>query len=473
MPDDPLISASARELRRLIDDGEILCSEVAEAAIAHIEATNPALNAMVHFDANFVREQAQVADRRFTAGERGSWLGLPFTVKDNLWIAGQPASNGSALFRDFVAPTDALAVRRLRDAGAVVLGSTNCSEFACKGVTHNPLHGTTRNPWDLARTPGGSSGGAVAALAAGIGCIALATDAGGSTRRPASHTGLVGLKPSAGAIPHAAGFAEPVYGNSVVGLLARTVEDVRDTLALLAQPDPADPQCAALPFFDAAAAQPMAWPLARIAYSPRLGLGFPVDTSIAAAVREMAQALSAAGHHVEEVDPPWPTGTSEEALMPLQHAGLAALYGARWRNAPWDADPDIANQIEVGLALRGSSVAAALELRKQLYASLQRLFTDFDVLLTPTTPVTAWPLDQAGPTHIEGRAVSPRGHAVFTPIFNHCFVPACSVPCGMDAQGLPIGVQIVGALHADARVLAIASWVESLTPQDFSRIRRP
>ncbi len=469
---DSIISSSASELRRMIDAGEILCSEVAEVAINHIEAVNPALNAVVHFDADFVRAQAQVADRRFAAGERGPWLGLPFTVKDNLWIAGQPASNGSTLFHDFVAPTDAFAVARLRNAGAVALGSTNCSEFACKGVTFNPLHGTTCNPWDLARTPGGSSGGAAAALAAGIGCIALATDAGGSTRRPASHTGLVGMKPSAGAIPHAAGFAEPVYGNSVVGLLARTVGDVRDTLALLAQPDSSDSQCAALPFFNAALAQPRAWPRARIAYSPRLGLGFPVDTSVASAVRAIAQALAAAGHHVEEVDPAWPTGVCEEALMPLQHAGLAALYGERWRNAPWDADPDIAGQIETGLALRGCTVAAALELRKHLYLSLQRLFTDFDVLLTPTTPATAWPLHQAGPTHIEGVAVSSRGHAVFTPIFNHCFVPACSVPCGVDAQGLPIGVQIVGPLHADARVLAISSWVESLVPQDFSRIRR-
>ena len=468
-----VITHTARGLRTLIAHGDISCAEVAETFIAHTEAVNPKLNAVLRFDPAFVRAQAQEADRRRAAGERGPWLGIPFTVKDNLWVAGRPASTGSVLFRDFVAPTNAIAVARLRAAGAVVLGATNCSEFACRGVTTNPLHGATRNPWDVSRTPGGSSGGAVAATAAGIGCIALGTDAGGSTRRPAAHTGLVGMKPSAGLVPHAGGFDEPVYGHSVVGQIARCVDDVVDTLGLIGRPGAADPQSLPTPGFDVAQATRAALPRARIAYSPRLGLGFPVEPDVAASVRAMAQALERTGHVVEEVDPPWPQGTSEEALLPLQFAGLAAIYGERWQKAPWDADPDIARQIEAGLALDGRSVAAALELRKHLFASLHRLFQRHDLLLTPTTPITAWPIDLPAPARIEGREVAARGHAVFTPIFNHCFVPACSVPCGLDAQGLPIGVQIVGPLHADARVLALASWVELLCERDFSQIRTP
>jgi aspartyl-tRNA(Asn)/glutamyl-tRNA(Gln) amidotransferase subunit A len=187
----------------------------------------------------------------------------------------------------------------------------------------------------------------------------------------------------------------------------------------------------------------------------------------------MAERLDAAGHLVEEVDPSWPSDTSEEALMPLQLAGLAAIYGARWQRQPWDADPEIARQIEMGLAMDARRVTSALEFRKQLYSVLDRFFRDHDLLLTPTTPVTAWPHGQSGPSHIEGRPVSARGHAVFTPLFNHCYMPACSVPCGLDAQGLPIGIQIIGPMYSDARVLALASWVERLCEHDFSQIQTP
>ena len=468
-----IVGRTAQALRRDLDTGEISCSEVAEAAIAHVETINPVLNAIVRFDPTFVRAQAREADRRRARGERGGWLGIPVTVKDNLWIAGRPVSTGSTLFRDFVAPSDAIAVGRLRSAGAIVLGSTNCSEFACKGITANPLHGATRNPWDLARTPGGSSGGAAAATAAGMGCVALGTDAGGSVRRPAAHTGLVGMKPSAGLVPHAGGFDEPIYGHSVVGPMGRCVADVADALEAIGGPHAADPQCPPRAFFDRAAAHRTRLLRARIAYSPRLGLGFAVDPDIAQSVQRMVEKLADAGHIVDESDPPWPQGTAEDALMPLQHAGLAAIYGERWRCEPWDADPDIARQIEGGLALDARTVASALELRKRLFECLHRLFQRCDFLLTPTTAATAWPLDLVGPSRIEGRPASPRGHAVFTPLFNHTFVPACSVPCGLDSRGLPIGVQIVGPLHSDSRVMALASWIEALSETDFTQIRVP
>lgn len=473
MTNRSLVELTAQRLRPLIAAREVSCVALAQQLIEHVARVNPRLNALVRFDPEVVMAQARAADQRLAAGDRSPWLGIPVSVKDNLWIGGRPVASGSTLYRDFVAPTDAIAVARLRAAGALVIGSTNCSEFACRGVTTNPIHGTTRNPWSLDHTPGGSSGGAAAATAAGLGCLGLGTDAGGSVRRPAAHTGLVGMKPTAGRVPHAGGFDEPVYGNSVIGLLGRCVADVVDALALLGQPDAADPQCPSQGGFDAAGAQPDGLARLRIAYSPRLGLGFPVDAEVAASVRAVAQALEHAGHRVDEVDPPWPAGSNEEALMPLQLAGLAAIHGERWRRAPWDADPDIARQIEAGLALDGRSVAAALELRKQLYPALHRLFQDHDMLLTPTTPVTAWPIGQPGPAQIEGRPVSPRGHAVFTPIFNHCGVPACSVPCGLDTAGLPIGVQLVGPLHADARVLALAGQVERLVERDFSRIQCP
>ena len=456
-------------LRDLLWRRQISCAELAESAIAAVERANPRLNAIIRFDPDFIRHQARAADARLMAGERGPWLGIPVTVKDNLWIKDRPVSNGSMLYRDFTAPEDALAVGRMRAAGAVLLGSTNCSEFACKGVTTNPLHGPTRNPWRTDLTPGGSSGGAAAATAAGLGHLALATDAGGSVRRPAAHCGVVGMKPTAGMIPHPVGFAEPVYGNSVVGLMARRVADIGDALAALAGPDAADPQSP--PPWATPDLVAIKTPL-RVAVSPRLGLGFAVDPDISAAVQRSAQALADAGHSVDHADPDWPEGTSEEALMPLQLAGLAAIYGDRFKAGAWEADPDIARQIEAGLTLSGRAVAEALELRKAMYQALHALHQRHDALLTPTTAATAWPLDRLGPEQIEGRPASARAHAVFTPIFNHCYGAACSVPVGLDRLGLPIGVQIAGPMFSDARVLALAAALETASAHDFSKPRQ-
>jgi len=253
--------------------------------------------------------------------------------------------------------------------------------------------------------------------------------------------------------------------------MARTVEDAALMLDVLAGPDDRDPQSLTLPhqlrFTDAIKSS---LPPLRAAYSPRLGLGFSVDPDIAAGVRNAVERLSAAGLHIEEADPVWPEGAGEAGLSALQFAGLAALYGERWQREPALFDPDIGAQIEAGLALTGADVARALHLREAAYRALAAFFQRYDVLLTPTTPVTAWPLDQLGPPTIEGRPASPRGHAVFTPLFNHCYVPACSVPCGTNGQGLPIGLQIVGRRQADALVLRIAALAETQKGQWARRI---
>lgn len=468
---DPVTSATAAELAQRVSGRRTSAVEVLDAFVARIEALNPRLNAIVRFDPRAGRADAEAVDRRIAGGDTLALAGVPFTVKDNLWVKGRPASQGSKLFADFVAPEDAVAVARLRAAGAVFLGTTNCSEFACKGNTTNPLFGPTRNPWDLARTPGGSSGGAASAVAAGLGPIALCTDGGGSTRRPAAHVGVVGMKPSAGLVPHTGGFAEPVFGNSVIGQMARSVEDIRLILDCIAAPDPADPQSPPAQLWAHRAAGRVEG--LRVAFSPRLGLGFPVDTDVAASVRTAAERLAGAGIAVEETDPQWPEDASEQALMPLQLAGLASLYGERFKARGWEADPDIAAQIEAGLRLSGVDVARALHAREALYRALSRFFERFDLLLTPTTPVTAWPIERLGPKEIEGKPVTPRGHAVFTPLFNHTYVPACSVPCGLDRNGLPIGIQIVGPRFADARVLALAEMVERQTQPSFRAPHAP
>ncbi len=466
---DDITAASATELARRLRTRELCAVEVFDAFVARVEACNPELNALIRFDPAPGRAEAQRADARAAAGERGPLLGVPYTVKDTIWVKGQVISQGSSLFSDFVAPADAVAVQRMRAAGGVLLGITNCSEFACKGVTTNQLFGPTRNPWSMELTPGGSSGGAASAVAAGLCPIALATDAGGSTRRPAAHVGTVGMKPSAGLIPNPVGFVEPVFGNSVIGQVARTVEDVALMLDVLAGPDSADPASLRAPNVAAFRASLPDTTRVSIGFSPRLGLGFAVDEDVAVSVRAAVMRLQASGVQVEEADPEWPQGTSEDALMPLQLAGLAAIYGQKYRDRAWDVDPDIARQIEAGFTITGADVARALLLREEAYRRLHQYFQRFDFLITPTTPCTAWPLTQLGPSVIEGRAVTSRAHAVFTPIFNHTFMPACSVPCGLDRNGLPVGLQIVGPPFSDPRVLSLAGMVEATRDVDFRR----
>jgi aspartyl-tRNA(Asn)/glutamyl-tRNA(Gln) amidotransferase subunit A len=468
---DTIVSATAAELARLVSRRQASAAEVMDAFVTRVEALNPLLNAIVRFDPAAARAESESVDRRIASGEALPLAGVPFTAKDTLWVEGRTVSQGSTLFADFVAPQDAPAVARLRAAGAVFLGTTNCSEFACKGNTTNRLFGPTRNPWDLARTPGGSSGGAASAVAAGLGPIALATDAGGSTRRPAAHAGVVGMKPSAGLVPHTGGFAEPAFGNAVIGPMARTVEDIRHVLDAIAVVDLSDPQSPPVPSWPGEGEQHVEG--LRVAFSPRLGLGFPVDSDVAASVAAAAARLASAGVAVDEADPQWPEGSAEEALMPLQLAGLASIYGERYKTGAWEVDPDIGAQIEAGLRLTGAEVANALRAREGMYRTLSRLFARFDLLLTPTTPVTAWPIELLGPPRIEGKAVTPRGHAVFTPLFNHTYVPACSVPCGFDRNGLPVGIQVVGPRFADARVLALAEIVEKQTRPSFRAPHAP
>jgi aspartyl-tRNA(Asn)/glutamyl-tRNA(Gln) amidotransferase subunit A len=235
------------------------------------------------------------------------------------------------LYDGFIAPRDAWVVARLRQAGALVLGITNCSEFACKGMTTNPVHGPTRHPLDPGLTPGGSSGGAVAALAAGLGLLAIGTDAGGSTRRPAAHCGLVGLKPTYGVIPHPWGFAEPNYGLSVIGLFARDVADCATVLDEVMAFDAADPAAPPLPCgLEVGTALSQALPRSlRIGWSPRLGCDFAIDADVMAALQARVDALRRDGWAIADTDPAWPPGTREYPLIKLQHAGLHSLYGHR------------------------------------------------------------------------------------------------------------------------------------------------
>ena len=453
-----LWSLDARQVAASVAAKKLSALDVAGSALARIRDVNPALNALVQVDEEWTLVQAKDVDARVAGGEHLPMAGVPITVKDNIWVQGRVITQGSLLFRDFVAPADAWSVDRLRRLGAVIVGITNCSEFACKGVSNNLVYGKTRSPWNTALTPGGSSGGAVAGVASGMSALALATDAGGSTRRPAAHCGLVGMKPTFGLIPCFPGFDEPNFGLSVMGQIGRNVEDVAWMWRLLidyshhdwgsqpARVDAADPL------------EPIPRGL-RIAWSADLGCDFAIDDDVRQQLERVVDGLRAAGHVIDEACPAWPDRVREYPLIKLQQAGLASLYGDVYTKTPERIDADIGAQIALGLTHRAVDIATVLLLKEHIYAAYDEFFRHYDVLLCPTTPTVSWPVDQLGPSQIGGKPAGPRGHAGFTPLFNYCQAPACSVPAGI-VRDLPIGMQVVGRRYEDGIVLRMAAEIE-------------
>ena len=450
-----LLDQGAAAIANAVRMGKLRARDVAEMAIARVEARNPVLTAIVDFNPAEARAAADAVDAHRKQGFDGPILGVPYTVKDTTWVAGRRVTNGSLLYKDFIAPRDAVAVGRLKAAGGIFLGMTNTPEMAAKGHTENKVYGPTRHPMNPALTPGGSSGGAAAALAAGFTPIALGTDGGGSGRRPASHCGVVGLKTSAGAIPSPFGFGGsygPLYG--VTAPMGRTVADAKVAFEVMAGPDPHDPHSVAT--FDIA---PPSQP--RIAYSPRLGLGVAVDPDVMAAVDAAIETLRAAGWQIETADISWPEGTNETAFGAVNAAASALLYGehaSRDKNLFGD---NITSLIERGRSIAGTDVVAAFRFADACARAVAQFFTSYDYLLTPTTACVSWPVEQVYPKVIENREVGPRGHAVFTPLFNLALTPGISVPCGSGRDGLPVGLQIVAPRLHDRPLLAMAQRAET------------
>src|SRR4051812_4707987 len=376
--------SSACEIAADVSAGRTSAVETAKAALARMDVAK-ALNAVVTTAPARTLADAAAVDDRLRAGETMPLAGVPVVVKDNIWVRDWRVTQGSRLFAEFVAPQDAIAIERLRKAGAVVVGIGATSEFACKGVTTSPLYGPTRHPLNPDLTPGGSSGGPAAAVAAGLVPLAIGTDAGGSSRRPPAHVGVVGFKPSYGAIPYGPGFAEPFFGISVIAPIARDVADAALAFEAMVGSDPRDPDSFAIE------PDPAGTPELRIAFSPTLGLDTPIETVIADRLQAVAEHLAQSGFGIATRDPIWPAGATEAALMPLQHAGLAAIYGAELIRDPGQFDPDIARQIERGLAWSGVEVATALVASSAIKDAFAAFFGEFDILLAPTVPCVAWP----------------------------------------------------------------------------------
>lgn len=424
--------------------------QVLHAHLRRIEQAQPVLNAWVYVDDAGARQAAAASTARWQAGQPiGPLDGIPVTLKDNLHAAGMPTTWGSRLLAHYRPAADEQAVARLRAAGAVLLGKTNLPEFAMQGFTDNPLHGPTRNPWDSTLTPGGSSGGAVAALAAGCGTLAVGTDGGGSIRRPASHTGLLGFKPSRGQVARRGGVPELFLDFEEIGGFARDADSLIELMSVLA------------PGLDAQAARATPAPL-RILHVPRFA-NHPVDGAITQAVEAAARQLRAIGHTVDHA------GRFDLAERANALWGHMSAAGLSWlmRTAP--AHPELGNTppdenligpslrdiLAQGRALTAADLFDLLSARDALQRDLADLFGSYDLLLTPATAALPWPVGQTHPPRIDGQDVGPRGHAVFTPMANAAGLPAAAVPSGMVGH-LPTGFQLIGPVGSDHRVLATA-----------------
>lgn len=463
-----LLDQGAAAIASAVRTGKLKARDLAEAAIARVEARNPQLTAIVDFNPSEARTAADAVDARRRQGFNGPILGVPFTVKDMVWVGGRRVTNGSLLYKDFVPPRDSLAVERLRAAGGVFLGMTNTPEMGAKGHTENKVYGPTRHPMNPKLTPGGSSGGAAAALAAGFSPIALGSDGGGSGRRPAAHCGVVGLKTSAGAIPKPYGFPcafGPLY--AVIAPMGRTVADAKVAFDVMAGPDPRDPHSVATLDIPAPTQ-------ARFAFSPRLGLDVAVDPDVMSAVETAIETLRSSGWRIEFADIPWPEGTNETSFDAATRAATTLLYGehiARQKNLFGD---NLTGIMEHGRLVAGTDVAAALRSADACARAVAQFFTEYDFLLTPTTACVSWPIEEVYPNVIENKPVGPRGHAVFTPLFNLALVPAISVPCGTGREGLPVGLQIVAPRLHDRPLLAMAEKVETaLAPSGVRPLALP
>jgi aspartyl-tRNA(Asn)/glutamyl-tRNA(Gln) amidotransferase subunit A len=438
-------------------EGTIEAERLLDQCLARIARIDPALNTMVALDEPGARQQAHASALRLRAGNRRSAIdGIPLTIKDNLLVRDLPAVWGSRGYIDYVPDHDELPVERLRAAGAVLVGKTNVPELTLEGYTSNQIFGTTTNPWDTRLTPGGSSGAAAAGVAAGLVPAAIGTDGGGSIRRPASHTGLVGFKPSTGRYARADGFPGLLFDFDVVAILTRSVADAKLLDGVLAGPDPRDRRSLLMP------SPPRHDPARlRILYVPRFG-DSPLDPEVEAATDAAAQALADRGHRLETGPIPFDRVEADDIWRIVSRCGVACLFQRQGPEFAKVAGPFVAGLDREGREISSAAYVATIERTDAFRRYILALFERYDLVYTPSAAALPWPADSPYPTEIAGRPAGPRGHAVYTGWVNTCGHPAINLPLAFSHAGLPIGGQFVGAFGTDAELLDIAAAFEAV-----------
>lgn len=451
----------AVELARLLRARELSAVEVTGAHLDRIDAINPDVNAVVTVTAERAMRQARAADALLVSGgEPGPLHGIPMAHKDTHETAGIRTTHGSPLYARHVPERDELIIERIGAAGAITLGKTNVPEFAAGSHTFNTVFGATRNPYDLGRSAGGSSGGAAAALACGMHALADGSDMGGSLRNPASFCNVVGLRPSPGRVPS---WPNPAAWSTmaVQGPMARTVSDVALLLSVLAGPDPRSPIARAEPgacFAPPLARDPRGM---RVAWSPDLDGTIPVDRAVRDVIERAAGVFEELGAFVVP-DCPDLSG-AEEVFRTLRAWQFALSLGPLLAQRD-SLKPSLVRNIEIGLALSGADIAAAELAHTALFHRMREFFDRYDILVLPVSQVPPFPIDLEYPDSVDGEPVADylawMRSAYFVSATGY---PALSVPAGFTADGLPVGIQIVGPHGADRLVLEVGHAFEQAT----------
>jgi aspartyl-tRNA(Asn)/glutamyl-tRNA(Gln) amidotransferase subunit A len=455
---------SAADLAAAIRAKNVSPVEVINAVLAQIERLNPKLNAFCLVTADSARQAAQTAEQAVMRGETlGPLHGVPVSIKDLVITKGVRTMRGSKLYEHDMPSEDAPVVERLQAAGAILLGKTTTPEFGFKGVTDSPVTGISRNPWHLERTPGGSSGGAGAAVASGMGPLAIGTDGGGSIRIPSSFCGIYGLKPQLGRVP--------VYPASATGDLShagpmtRTVRDAALMLNVIAGNDNRDRFSLPTSHPDYLTAIEGDIRGLRVAWSPDLGYA-TVDPHVRQITAKAANAFVELGCKVEETDPGF--DNPEELLQRFFYVNIGAML-QDYPGYESKVDPQLLDILGEVKGLSAQEYARSILRRGAYFDKVQRFFAVYDLLLCPTVAVPPFQVGSEGPRQIAGRSVSRRAWFALTPPFNLTGQPAATVPCGFSADGLPIGLQIVGRRFDEATVLRASAAFEVARPWAHKR----
>jgi amidase len=451
---------SASKLHALIAQRELSPVEVVEACLQRVEQFNGVLNAVVTLSERAL-DDARALECEVAQGRVRPLCGLPVGIKDVTPVAGLRTTYGCPLYANHVPREDALVVRRLREAGAVILGKTNCPEFAAGGNTFNQVFGCTRNPWNPARSAGGSTGGGAAALASGMIALAEGTDLGGSLRIPASFCGVVGLRPSAGLVPTWP--SDWLWDTlQVTGPMARTAGDVGLMLDAVAGPSDLAPisQPTAGRRFAAAVAAGVR-PDLRLAYCPDL-IGIGVDADVERVCRAAAFGLRQFGIAVEEVELDLSAG--RDAFLALRGLWFVAQMHSRLEHLE-EFGPNVAGNIRAGLETTSAEIGAAEQVRAGARETVLDLLSRFDHLVTPAMAVPPFPVEQNYPETVAGRKMETYVDWIApTFVLSLTGLPVVAVPCGLDSEDLPVGLQIVGRPFGEEAVLALAAKVQEAFP---------
>lgn len=466
---DALLDEDATQLAARVRDGEVSARELTQATLDRLEQREPLIQAFCTLTPERALAQAEQIDRRRARGEPlGALAGVPLAVKDLICTAGVRTTSGSAAYADFIPEEDDITVERLLAADAILLGKTTAPEFGYSGVGHNPLFPSPRNPWDVSKTPGGSSAGSGAALAARLCPIALGSDGGGSVRIPAAHCGVYGLKASMGRVPLWPGCRDERYPGvssweslEHIGPMTRSVRDSALMMSVMAGPDMRDRH--SIPCSDVDWLASLHRPLQglRIAFSADFGyiaVDAEVRTVVTAAARRFAAAL---GAELEEVDPGIADESASFAALVAFESDLSGMR--QMQNQLGTAmSPHLSAMLQRDW--RAEHFTDANTTRKKLCNQLWRFMQRYDLLLSPTLAVPPFALHMQGPEVIDGRMVRSDHWLSFCFPFNFTGQPAASVPAGFTASGLPIGMQIVGRHLDDGLVLAASAAFERIQP---------